>query len=100
MNDRIDGVPEGYRLGDVVYLREDRQNITFELIPIEPEQPKQLEAVIVVPIAASGLSGRRISLDSFLSYGLDHYWANLLAVDHPDRVTIREKGMGRREQGE
>lgn len=38
--DRIEGIPEGYRLGDVVYLREDRANITFELVPDEqPECP-------------------------------------------------------------
>lgn len=41
--DRIEGVPEGYRLGRVIggscYSNGERHGITFELVPIE--QPKQ-----------------------------------------------------------
>lgn len=45
--DRIEGIPEGYRLGEATYV--DRTHvhptsITFELIPIE--QPKQPEAAV------------------------------------------------------
>jgi hypothetical protein len=47
--DRIEGVPEGYRLGvrRGIGFNGDAaipKTITFELIPIE--QPKQLEAVV------------------------------------------------------
>lgn len=86
--DRIEGVPEGYRLGEVVYLREDRKNITFELIPIE--QPKQLEAVIVVPITEDGWYMPDLR-DMMGPLGIHPETANEFEAKHPGRVTIRER---------
>lgn len=126
--DHIEGVPEGYRLGDVVYLREDRANITFELVPDEQpecpwckegepewspyakvwihrrerldkkclrprppaEQPKQLEAVIVVPIVEDGVEYTENTVRSVLERGITQEFAEILQ-DEWGRVTIRER---------
>lgn len=87
--EHIKGVPEGYRLGEVAYLREDRQNITFELIPIE--NPKQLEAAIMVPIRELGYD-TEVSIRSMLLKGITPELAEEMRSNAPDFITIREKG--------
>lgn len=94
--DRIEGIPEGYRLGEATYV--DRTHvhptsITFELIPIE--QPKQLEVVIVVPIdrSSAGWNDLDTALDSM--DGLSKDEAHRLRRMYPDRVSIREREKGK-----
>lgn len=76
----IPGVPEGYRLGKVVYPPTENNLITFRLEP--DEQPKKLEAVIVVE-----LSGDRLGYDEQLLR------LKIRELGYKvSQVTIRERG--------
>lgn len=92
--DRIKGVPEGYRLGKHLPNIEAFLDSPHEAYELIPEQPKQLEAVIVVPITEDGWYMPDLR-DMMGPAGIQPEAANSFAAKHPGRFTIREREKGK-----